>query len=120
MVMPGRCFTRSSACAERVPPPLGRPRRAPVPPPAARRGAAGGCRPWRAGRAIADATERAVRRLEQFVLLDVGLELLQARLNLFALLVEKIRHDSVSITRHRAARTGSCSSAFEERFELLK
>src|SRR3954453_5250860 len=83
------------------------------------------------GGAVGNAVERLIRRLEQLVLVDVGLELVQPRLDLLALLVEKVGHLSVTpprgvegvkngIPRRGFSRTGRCHSAFKKRFELLE
>ena len=88
MVMPGRERTSSSACLERLPEPLGRPR---LPVPVPRDAAA-----LRGRRAVAETAERQVGRHELVVLVDEWFEFLQARLDLFALLVEKVGHVSVT------------------------
>ena len=98
--MPGRLLHEFAAPGRRAcRRPCGRPRRPPVPAGAPRRRGAAGVRgrAWRRrGRAVADSAERLVGGLELLVLLHGRLELLQARLDLLALLVEKIGHLSVT------------------------
>ena len=94
MVMPGRAFTSSSACAARVPLPRGRPRR-PLPDAAAAAAPAGvrGARGGGCGAPLVPTPESARSAASRrVVLLDQRLELLEPRLDLLALLVEEVCH----------------------------
>ena len=98
MVMPGRAFTSSSAWTARVPVPLGRPRR-PVPEPLARRAAARGAgrraaRRGSARRCVPTPESALLGGLEAVVLVDQRSQLLQPRLDLLALLLEKVGHSA--------------------------
>ena len=128
MVMPGRSRTSCSACAARVPPPFGRPRLAPPEvlarrPPRRRRGAALAAVAAGLVAPLLESAEGLVGGQEQLVLLDGRLEFLQARLDLFALLVEKIGHLSVTpgervngdhtVSHCAQMAHGSCRSVFK-------